>query len=54
MNSHNKDKISQITTNLRILKGILMNSQMYHQIRIKLAKLMKYVQICNTIEKPMG
>ena len=24
------------------------------QIRTKLAKLMKYVQICNTIEKPMG
>ena len=25
-----------------------------HQIRTELAKLMKYVQICNTIEKPMG
>ena len=28
--------------------------EMDHQIRTKLAKLMKYVQICNTIEKPMG
>ena len=27
---------------------------MNHQIRTKLVKLMKYVQICNTIEKPMG
>ena len=25
-----------------------------HQIKTKLAKLMKYVQIFNTIEKPMG
>ena len=24
------------------------------QIRTTLAKLMKYVQICNTIDKPMG
>ena len=27
---------------------------MNDQIRTKLAELMKYVQICNTIEKPMG
>ena len=25
-----------------------------HQIKVKLTKLMKYVQICNTIEKPIG
>ena len=25
-----------------------------HQIKVKLTKLIKYVQICNTTEKPMG
>ena len=30
------------------------DTKMNYQLKTKLAKLMKYVQIFNTIEKPMG